>query len=273
MRLLLVALSLGAVLLAAPSVVAQPSTETAEVVQRGGQKFSVAVAPVDADANLRNGPAVAAEVVEVLEGDLAFTGWFAPVANRGFIEAIHKADQEAGALQYSEWRALAQLLIKTKAEPAEGGRLTLTFSLVDPNQARELLARRYTGNPELLRQLAHRFSDDVYEYFSRRKGICSTRIAFVQRTAKGSELCVMDYDGKGVLQKTFDNSQVVAPAWSPDGRYIVFSSLRGGYWDVYRLNLASGQVDKLVAFPGINTQAEYSPDGQELVLILQNGQS
>ena len=238
-------------------------------ITKAAQKINVAVAPMEVSASIPDAAKISTELVAVLEGDLAFTGWFTPLTNRGFIEETHKEDLAKGAIQYNEWRTLrAQVLITGKVEPAAGNRLTATFQLHDVVGGQPLKQATFTGGRDMVRRLGHFFSDVVYEHYSKRKGIAATRIAFVNRTSKGDELYVMDYDGGGLIQKTFDNSKVMAPAWSPNGEAVIFSSMRGGFWDVYRLTLSSGRIDKLAAFPGINTQASYHPDGEELALIL-----
>jgi dipeptidyl aminopeptidase/acylaminoacyl peptidase len=52
------------------------------------------------------------------------------------------------------------------------------------------------------------------------------------------------------------------PAWSPDGTQIAFSSTRGenGRWNIYLLDLNSGEVQALTINNGDNTSPAWSPD-------------
>jgi TolB protein len=273
LKLLRIALLYLVFVVLTSSLYSQTSIELPPIVSPGGKKITAAVAPVDLVGAVKDGPKIAEELVDVLEGDLLFTGWFATVSNRSFIEEAHQKDKLSGKIIHAEWRTLGtQVLIKSSCRALEGGKLETVFTLIDTARGREILARRNTGDPKVLRQLAHRFSDAVYEHYSNRKGICSSRIAFVNRSVtkmpQQSELYVMDYDGHSVYRKTFDNSLVMSPSWSPDGKRLVFASLKSGFWDIYLLTLSSGKVQKLVSFPGMNTQASFSPDGRSLVLIL-----
>lgn len=40
------------------------------------------------------------------------------------------------------------------------------------------------------------------------------------------------------------------PRWSPDGRYIVFTSNRDGRYQLYIVNVSSGKIWKVVDLPG-----------------------
>jgi len=52
------------------------------------------------------------------------------------------------------------------------------------------------------------------------------------------------------------------PTWSPDGRYVVFTSDgRDGNYDLYRVDVSSGQVVQLTADPAVDTLPAVSPDG------------
>lgn len=52
------------------------------------------------------------------------------------------------------------------------------------------------------------------------------------------------------------------PTWSPDGRYVVFTSDgRDGNYDLYRVDVSSGQVLQLTADPAVDTLPTVSPDG------------
>jgi TolB protein len=56
----------------------------------------------------------------------------------------------------------------------------------------------------------------------------------------------------------------ITPAPSPDGKKIAFASNRGGYWDLYLLDLASGNVTRLTNTPAYEGAPTWSPDGSFL---------
>jgi TolB protein len=59
---------------------------------------------------------------------------------------------------------------------------------------------------------------------------------------------------------TSGNDDDVTPALSPDGTRIAFASNRNGYWDLYLLDLASGQTSRLTDTPAFDGSPSWSPD-------------
>ncbi|HSL30822.1 MAG TPA: hypothetical protein VK900_16595 [Anaerolineales bacterium] len=53
----------------------------------------------------------------------------------------------------------------------------------------------------------------------------------------------------------------ITPSASPDGEKIAFSSNRGGFWDLYLLDLSSGDVARLTNTPEYEGAPTWSPDG------------
>ena len=58
--------------------------------------------------------------------------------------------------------------------------------------------------------------------------------------------------------------QVFDPTWSPDGRQIAFSALRGGATDLYVFDLGSGALRRLTRDAFADLQPAWSPDGRTI---------
>lgn len=50
--------------------------------------------------------------------------------------------------------------------------------------------------------------------------------------------------------------------WSPDGQSLVYTGLRDGDYDIYRIPAAGGPEERLTTAPGLDDGPEYSPDGR-----------
>ncbi len=61
------------------------------------------------------------------------------------------------------------------------------------------------------------------------------------------------------------------PALSPDGQRLAFSSRHNGYWDLFILDLPSGQVTRVTDTPEYEGAPSWSPDGQWLAYEAYNG--
>jgi Tol biopolymer transport system component/DNA-binding winged helix-turn-helix (wHTH) protein len=61
---------------------------------------------------------------------------------------------------------------------------------------------------------------------------------------------------------TFDDGLQIGATWSPDGRYLAYSSNRGGKFDIWVQQLSSGDPLQVTKGPGHHWQPNWSPDGR-----------
>ena len=90
------------------------------------------------------------------------------------------------------------------------------------------------------------------------------RIAFVSDRTGFSEVWVADRNGGNALKLTaFGGPYTSGPAWSPDGREIVFDTPAAeGNFDIYVVNADGGAPRRLTNAPAEDRFAHFSPDGK-----------
>ncbi len=125
--------------------------------------------------------------------------------------------------------------------------------------------KRYVGSTSVARLMAHRFADELVFRYTGEPGIARTKIAYVSELGTARELFVMDYDGYDPRQLTADGFLNLMPRWSPDRRFLVFTTYRNrNTQDIDMIELATGKRWTLVAQGGLNITPVLSPDGNAL---------
>jgi TolB protein len=170
-------------------------------------------------------------VSKVLQNDLNLAGWFALV--------------QPGLASFTVSGSAAGGLLQGKVMKG----------------SEEVLSKTYSGNP---RVAAHQFADDIVQTLTGHKGIATSTLAFVSNRSGRKEVYLSDYDGANGRQLTHDNALSVSPALSPNGRRLAYTGYQAGYADIYLVDLATGARVRLVKFPGTNSGARFSPDGNLL---------
>jgi TolB protein len=101
------------------------------------------------------------------------------------------------------------------------------------------------------------------------KGFFSAQLAFIgERTGK-KEVYTSDLFFGSAKQITKDNALALMPRWSPDGSKLVYTSyFKSGFPDIFQIDLSTYQRNTLVGFKGTNSGARYSPNGQQIAMVL-----
>jgi TolB protein len=73
--------------------------------------------------------------------------------------------------------------------------------------------------------------------------------------------------GAGVAQQLTAASYDYQPDWSPDGRWVIYSSYRNDAMEIWILELASGAARPLIANGAVNVEPRFSPDGRRIVFV------
>jgi len=116
--------------------------------------------------------------------------------------------------------------------------------------------------------LAHQVVDKMVKSVKKVKGIATCRIVFVGTVSGKKDLYVSDLDGCRMFRVTSDQTPCYAPKWSPNGNDILYTSLYKNFPDVYRIDIGTRRRERLIAKPGLNCGAVYSPDGSKIAVVL-----
>ena len=237
---------------------------TIEITQGMDNPTSIAVVPF-----AWAGPGAApVDMASVIDGDLARSGQFAPVARADML-GLPSTEAE---VFYRDWRASeTEYLLIGRA--SQDGALRIDYEVFDVVRQTKVLSGYEAGPAGEARMLAHRVADQVYEKLTGIRGAFATRLLYVSvaRVTNGKDyyrLTLADSDGARPTVLLESREPLLAPTWSPDGNQIAYVSFETGRPAIFRQDLATGKRDQLTNFQGLNSSPAWSPDGKSMAMVL-----
>jgi Tol biopolymer transport system component len=129
----------------------------------------------------------------------------------------------------------------------------LAFEFGPPNEAHQVLIIDPVDGREL-----GRFSGEQPAWNP------DSNLLVIKSCAPECGLWQIGLDGSGGRLLT-DGSTDSYPTWSPDGRYLAFTSRnRTGDWEIYRMTIPGGTLQQLTNRSGTDVSPIFSPDSLEI---------
>jgi len=209
---------------------------------------------------------------EALTEKLKLTGFFRVISKKTFLEDPNQAGITAESIRFPDWTNIgAETLIKGGFQ-YDGKELSVEFRLFDVIHGKLIVGRKYWGKIEDKELMVVKFTNEILLALTGERGIFDTKIAFVLKRGKTSDIYTINFDGSALVRITNYRSITLSPYWSPDGKSISFTSYRRGNPDLYIMDMAKRTAKRVSSFAGLNLSAPWSPDGSKVLLTLsKNG--
>lgn len=228
-----------------------------EVTGVGLTQLPIAIAPFRDEAQAPQ------KIAAIVQADLERSGLFRA------IDAAGAVLDETSRPDLTPWRQRAadSLAVGSIGRLADG-RYDVRFRLWDVVRGQDLGGQMYAVTTGDLRLAAHRIADFIYEKLTGEKGVFSTRIAYVTKTANRYNLWVADSDGENAQSALASSEPIISPAWSANGARLAYVSFESRKPVVYVHEVASGKRRLIANFRGSNSAPAWSPDGRNLAVTL-----
>ena len=243
-----------------------------DIDQAGGYLLPVALPQFLGEAEE---PELSRQLREVLQQDLETSGLFRIIDPATYIDPVPQGLDE---LRYDNWTAVGALGVivgRVRQEP-EASKILVELVLHDVvQQQHRLVGKEYRASRSRYREIAHRFSDLVFQAFTGETGPFDTQVICVTPRPRGEQgpdgkpgkdIVLMDYDGHGVLPLITDGALNLSPTVSLDGTRLAYTSYRDGFPNIYWRHIVSGQEQRVTSGAGLALPGSWSRDGRYLVL-------
>ncbi|UCD83730.1 MAG: Tol-Pal system beta propeller repeat protein TolB [Deltaproteobacteria bacterium] len=207
-------------------------------------------------------------ISRIIANDLEISGLFNILSLPDSLGNLNKTDLTAEEIDFSDWSAIGTEALVWGGYRLEGERLAVEVRLFDVIQGRQIAGRLYQGRINNLREIAHKFSNEIIREFTGKEGVLGTKLAYVSNATGRKEVYLSDLDGYNQQRITNDATIVLSPAWSPDARKIVYTSYKRRNPDLYLLDLITGRNSLLSHRPGLNISPAWSPRGDRIAFSL-----
>ena len=239
-----------------------------EIEIRRGQVRAIPIAVAEF-----SGSAIAPEMSQIIAADLDRSGLFKPIDPAAFLERAASVDASP---RFENWKVLnAQALVLGRVTDTGDGRLRGEYRLWDVFSGHQIAGEQFFIPANASRRLAHIIADSVYERLTGEKGYFDSRIVFVDETGpkdhRVKRLAIMDQDGANLRLLTQGRDLVLTPRFHPLSQEITYTAYRDGAPRVVLHNILSGQEQTLGDFPNMSFAPRFSPQGDRVVMSLQEG--
>lgn len=233
------------------------------------QLFPIAVSDFNLTAtNILKSPAAGIILADEVKKYLIMTGFFNPLNKKSFLEEKTIGTDSINNINFSDWSMIgADYLLKGNLTDSEKEMIAECW-LFDVIRGELIFGKKYNVPDHDQKALGRRIASDILFALTGDEGEFNTQIAYIAKKGNKADIYMQSYDGSDIKPVTSHRSIIISPRWSPDGRFLAFTSFRDGNPQVYIRDLNNGLERKVAAFEGLNLCGSWSPDGRKILLTL-----
>lgn len=224
---------------------------------------------------------------DIVQKDLTISSYFSFIAPEAFVEDYKskslkpKETDPSRGFDFSSWKQLgAEFMIRSGFKVVKN-QFEYEAYLYHVPQRKLLMGKSYSGNVNDLRTIAHKFCNDIMKQLTGRNGFFMTKFVVSRSTNNyEKEIFTMDWDGANQKQITKHRTISQSPSWSPNGRYLTYTSFlyhkktKTRNADLFLYEFGTNKRWLLSYQKGINSGGTFTPDSNNILLrISQSGSS
>ncbi|WP_455923769.1 Tol-Pal system beta propeller repeat protein TolB [Pseudomonas putida] len=247
------------------AAVAQADEKNILVTSGSDRATPIAVVPF----GFQGGSVLPEDMGQIIGNDLRNSGYYSPIDKQNMISTPSQPSE----VVWRDWQALGAQYIMVGSIVPSGGRLQVSYALLNVSSQQPVLTGSVSGSVDQLRDMAHYISDQSFEKLTGIKGAFSTRLLYVtaERFSTNSTRYTLqrsDYDGARAVTLLQSREPILSPRYAPDAKRIAYVSFEQKRPRIFVQNVDTGARQQITNFEGLNGAPAFSPDGSKLAFVL-----
>ena len=213
------------------------------------------------------------ELQKMVEQNLSFLPFMRLTDPKAVLGGTLLPGHEPPALDFRRFQLAGSDIVVTTFWPdGDSGTRPVQIRAFETNTGGRLFGKEYLKVAKRdLPEVADRFCADLLEALTGNGAFFRSTLAFIKKTGKlSANVWLVKPTGRDLRQITKMQGEAMSPAWSPDGRFVVFSHIYPkshalGVWD------SSSRKVQRIRFPGnVVIGPAFTPDNK-VAVALSNG--
>ena len=177
---------------------------------------------------------------------------------------VPPATYEKNTMQVRDFQKLGvEVLIKGELI-GSGRKTSLMLKAIDLRRKKIITQRQYDNvSRQNIDRILRLYGNQILMTYTKKSGIFFSKIAFVGKRRKQDhkQIYVMDFDGSNLEQITNSKAHHLSPSWSPDNRYIVYTSFVDDNPDLFIYDRLIKKHRKISGRAGVNSGGQFAHKG------------
>lgn len=218
-------------------------------------------------------------IYDIIQKDLTVSSYFSFIAPEAFAEDYKnksltpKESDPVRGFDFSSWKQIGAEFMIRSGFRIVNNQFQFEAYLYHVPQRKLVMGKSYSASVNDLRSIAHKFSNDIMKALTNKDGFFLTKFVVSRSTNKSEkEIFTMDWDGSNQRQISKHRTISQSPSWSPDGRYLTYTSflfhkkLKTRNADLFLYDFEADKRWLLSYQKGINSGGSFTPDSEKILL-------
>ena len=218
--------------------------------------------------DMNQAKAIAQQLTPLIRQYLELSGVFSVLNPKSYLADPKKEGLSRASIRMQQWSDIgAEGLVKGQVQ-LSGGKLSVDLAIHQVGIAKESEQKKYMVNPQDVKKLSLKISQDIYRYFTGEDGPFMSQIVAGKSLPSGKQLMLMDMDGQNQRQITKQSNLNLLPTLTPEGDIVLFTSYLKKNPDLFSIRTDGSDLKIISSYPGLNIGASVSPNKSKIALTL-----